>query len=163
MNRLPAFTLLEVVLSLFLLGLVGIYAVQILGHVKQAAMVTSGQFTREQEWLWFTTALRADIERAVDVTSPSPHALVCSGDSGNIVYEFRMEDVQRVLPDGTMHRFALHLDPVRMQLEAIDLHLVRSVGVVLRSEHTTMRATFRKHYAPADRMRARVAHAHPHP
>lgn len=105
MKRLPAFTLVEVLLSLLLVVLLGTFATIVLDGSLQD-LGDQGQIAQqEQEMLWLCQGVRADMDRSEMVRVEADSALTFTIDGKAVHYRLKgghivrsSEDEERVCP-----------------------------------------------------------------
>lgn len=161
MKRLPAFTLLEGVLSLFLLAVLGMCAAYALQAIQRSAGSLAGRSGLEQEILYLNAALRTDLDRADVVLALEGQGVECRTDSDVVQYRTLPDGILRTGADGDTTRFPLPIAEAVTSLVADDVPLVHLWRI--RLQGPTNELAYRKTYAPADLLRSRYRHAHQDP
>ena len=159
MKRLPAFTLLELLLALILLALLGAMASWVLRDLRMAADGLGKGFARDEELLWFCTAVRNDFERARTIRMEEEGALLCEAAVDTVRYQ-RIED-------GWQRTAGEKIETFKVASESIDFLLDTEPTLIavwrlrFAPESRLPAMSFRKVYAPADRYPLHDAGAHP--
>lgn len=162
MIRVKAFTLLEVVLSLFIVALLGVFAFYILQNVQGGLRAVGSSSSEQQELLFLSSALRTDLERARSVQSNDQGVLECRLDSGTVRYEANGSGITRTLANGNLAVFHLPVKNATATLLRNDLPLVALWRITFESGNLGM-AAFRKTYAPVDLIREHNRNGDPDP
>lgn len=163
MTKLPAFTLLEAVLSLFLVALLGVFAIYILQYLQQGGNHLSNRATEQQELLFFNIALRTDMNKADAIYSDSNGDLnIHAGDSVTI-YSATPDGISRKLPDGKTSSFALNVLKAEAFTLSPELPLVHLWRLTLKGGSENGVAAFHKVYGTSDRVRHLTQHVHSDP
>ena len=163
MKRLPAFTLLEAVLSLLLVAMLGVFAFYILQSLQKGARDLGGRSVGQQELLFFSTALRADMDRAERVIEGAGNTLECHMDSGVVRYTAVTNGIIRTLANGDTALFALPVLRTEVFTLAPDMPLVQLWCITFTEQEGGGVAAYHKTYSHADRMREELHHAHQDP
>lgn len=158
MNRLAAFTLLEVILSLLLVAMLGMFAFYILQGMLHGTHQLSTRTESEQEVLFLSAAVRADLDRAVTIHPTENGSMECIHTEGKTIYSANATGIQRIGPHGDTVHFALPVERHEMHTLAPDIPLVDLWRITLAGEAGSI--AFAKIYAPADRVREHVADGH---
>lgn len=159
MNRLPAFTLLETVLSLLLLAMLGAIVFIVLSSTVDGAKAMTHRVGREQELLFLCTAVRTDLEAADQLDSLEGGGLACTVQDGMIHWSTRAGKVHRIDQLGDTLTFDLEVGRSMVAVVSHEVPLVTSWQLDLGAQHERT-AVFVKHYAPADIIRYRRDHGH---
>lgn len=162
MKRLPAFTLLEGVLSLFLLAVLGMCAAYAIQAIQRSAGSMAGRSGLEQEILYLNAALRTDLDHADVVLATDEHGLECRIDSSVIRYSVFPDGIRRSDADGDTIRFTMPIAEATTTTVDDDVPLVQLWRIHLQGS-TTNELAYHKTYAPADILRSRYRHAHQDP
>lgn len=150
------------VLGLFLGVLLGVFATSILQGLQQGVRDLSGHANGQQELLFFSTALRADMDRATAVRMAADGVLECLLDSGVVRYAADVSGIHRQLPNGDTMSFALPVAKDTALTLAPAIPLVTLWRLTFREEEGGGSAAYYKTYAPADVVRERTNHGDPH-
>jgi type II secretory pathway pseudopilin PulG len=161
MRKLPAFTLLEVILSLFLVGMLGVFATYVLRGLQQGTRDATGRSAHQQELLFLSAAVRTDMDRSQALHAGPDGALECVVDSGSVWYTVVPQGIRRTLPNGDTATFALPVQHAQALSIAADLPLIHLWKVQFTEEGGGEEAAFHKTYAPADLVREKTEHGHP--
>jgi len=159
MKRLPAFTLLELLLALILLALLGAMASWVLRDLRMAADGLGKGFARDEELLWFCTAVRNDFERARTIRLGEEGVLLCEAAVDTVRYQ-RIED-------GWQRTAGEEIEIFKVASEATDFLLDTEPAIIavwrlrFAPESRLPAMSFRKVYAPADRYPLHDAGTHP--
>lgn len=95
MKQLPAFTLVEVLVSLFLVALLGTFAVLALGNSTQDLRGMDGGSSQRLQVLFFCERLRADMDRATVITTTPDSGLVLDVEGGPVRYSLAGDSIVR--------------------------------------------------------------------
>lgn len=159
MKRLPAFTLLELLLALILIALLGAMASWVLRDLRMAADGLGKGFARDEELLWFCTAVRNDFERARTIRLGEEGVLLCEAAVDTVRYQ-RIED-------GWQRTAGEEIEIFKVASEATDFLLDTEPAIIavwrlrFAPESRLPAMSFRKVYAPADRYPLHDAGTHP--
>ena len=159
MKRLRAFTLLEALLALVLVALLGSFAFYILQDLQAATSNLGGRFGKEEELLWFSTAVRADFDRSDAVRTAPNKDVLCQSTTDTVYYAVVHNGIERRTSDGEVHVFPI---PVYNTEVIADLapDLVSLWRIDLTDETHSLPLAFRKVYATADRIPLPPNHAY---
>lgn len=163
MKRFHAFTLLEAVLSLFLVALLGTFAFQVLDNMRSSATRLNDRWTWRQELLFFNTAIRADLDRCTTVRSRADGSVVCSSINDSVHYRVDAQGVHRMDANGDTSTFYLPVEQAQaftFKESSLSVHCWR---IQLNDNSVRRTVTLHKTYALSDRVREHVAHAYSHP
>jgi type II secretory pathway pseudopilin PulG len=155
MKRLPAFTLLEAVLALFLVAMLGAYAFYVLQSMAHGSRHLFGRAGQQQEQLFFHAAVRADLDRAAALRVGSEGELLCEAEQGTTRYVTVPGGIARILPEGDSTVFALPVSATEMKLISEAIPLVQLWRITFTGGGST---AFSKTYAPAERVHERLDH-----
>ncbi|MBK7112484.1 MAG: type II secretion system protein [Flavobacteriales bacterium] len=158
MKKFKAFTLLEVVLSLFLVALLGVFAFYILQGLSQGTRDLTNRSGLQQELLFFNTAVRADMDHASALRIGDDGSLECA--TGSMVTRYRTSPsgIQRIQSEGDTVNFVLPVQQSEVRLISDAIPLVYLWHITLANGEGTSSTSFTKTYAPADRVRERLNH-----
>ncbi|MBL7955895.1 MAG: hypothetical protein JNJ91_12715 [Flavobacteriales bacterium] len=159
MKRMPAFTLLEAVLSLFLVLLIGGFTVYVVQALQHGARALRGVSEFQQELIFFNTALRTDLDQAHQVTVAADGGVDCLSEEGLTHYAFFPRGIRRERPSGDTTLFSLPVQWTDLRTLSEEVRLVNLVRIQFEGPDSLWTAYY-KNYAPADQVRERTRHAH---
>jgi len=165
MRRLHAFTLLEALLSLLLLGILGTFAILALQNLRSGVNGMSSVLNKNEELLWLCAAVRADMENARYIIAPTSSSLTCVSDTGQVHYAVRPDHIARSTSAGQEFRFDVSVVNTTTHLVHEQSGLVALWVLALEDEAGGKRIAFRKAYSASDLIRERTDpdHANTHP
>ncbi|MCB0770934.1 MAG: hypothetical protein KDC00_11075 [Flavobacteriales bacterium] len=149
MNRVPAFSLLEVILSLLLVSLLGVFAFYILRNLQGDWRSMGVRAGTQEEVLFFSTALRTDLDQANAVRSAPEGTLVCTMDSAVVSYTTGPEGIRRSEADGRTDFFSLPGAVPAVYYTDASNSLVK-LFTVRFADPTLGTLSFHKPYSPAE-------------
>lgn len=162
MNRVPAFTLLEVLVSLLLLAIVGGLVFVVLQTLAEGTGTAGTAAVAARDRLWLEQALRADLER-VDRLSLGPEGSIeLANDTVRWTYRFTPDSALRQADGAPAGGWAVPGITVA--------HVPVRPGMALLAELTLemegppqKRLVLVKHYDRATPARETLAHGHTDP
>ena len=163
MKRLGAFTLLEVILSLFLTALLGSFAILILQYLQQGSIDLGSRSIEHQEILFFNVAVRTDMDQASKIYVLPKGGIEIYGASGPIRYEPIQEGIQRTRADGAIDLFKMRVRSMDASTISTEIPLVHLWRLALGDPEVPAFAAFHKVYSTADMIQVLDPHAHTDP
>lgn len=160
MRRLHAFTLLEVLLSLLLLGVLGTFAILALQNLRSGVNGLSSVLNKNEELLWFCAAVRADIEGARYIHAHSSNSLTCVSDTGQVHYAVWPDHITRSTSGGQEFRFDLAVVKTTAHLFHERSSLIALWVLDLEDQAGGKHIAFRKVYSASDLIRERTDSGH---
>ncbi|MDQ3101438.1 MAG: hypothetical protein M3R08_08625 [Bacteroidota bacterium] len=159
MKRLPAFTLMEVILSLFLTALLGSFAFSILQYLQQSSIDLGSSSIEHQELLFLNVAIRTDMEQASKIYELYDGGLEMHTASGPIVYELIDDGIRRTKADGTIDLFKVPIRSMVSSTISPQIPLVHLWKLIIGDPEKPRFASFHKMYSTADRILEHDLHA----
>lgn len=159
MNKVSAFTLLEVILSLLLVSLLGVFAFYILQNLQGGWRSMAVRAGTQEEVLFFSTALRTDLDQANAVRSAPEGTLVCTMDSDVVSYTTGPDGIRRSEADGRSDLFSLPGAVPEVFFTDGSSSLV-TLFTVRFADPTLGPLSFHKSYSPAELIRHSRTNGH---
>ncbi|MBL7982302.1 MAG: hypothetical protein JNL52_10900 [Flavobacteriales bacterium] len=107
MKRLPAFTLLESMTALLLLGIVGAMAITVVNHLQQGFRMGEDRVS-EEEVLWLLYAFNADRDHSDGMCMAPNRDILLTSQKDTIRYGLKDGSVVRTRSDGRSAVFNVH-------------------------------------------------------